>query len=457
LTIQAIDLALTDATLSGGARLASAASGLPQRITTEADKIITDPNNDNWNYGGIAWDPDGLHVWISTYVGARAVKKIRVSDGVVVATVALPSGQAVMGLFRYSSGGVNYLYVGNDIANPMKVGEINMATATVVQEVALTGAPGNGSAVVRVPGIPKIWALEAYNGNTWREYNWPAATATGRTITASLLWATASGTLMRGLTNTVEELIESTLAVNRSWVRVSNAVHSADPDSYRVASTSDVRGLYCDAAGRPWVLTNHGSVERYDAASNNFGVRMFPPGLLQGSFGWFPAVQSSERRQPFMAISDNGQRLAIYTADITRAVANTSLVVRNIHTAQRAMWTISAPGDVTIKGIDIPGALRNSIGAPDIAWSGAYTLDWRTCRAWCTINGSATNFTPGTPLNLAALTGQEIRIEVDMTLLGTGNGPPPWIGGDGGEGPRLWIDDGAVASSGRRSRLYGSM
>ncbi len=415
--LDSAEVTLASATLSGGARLASAGSGLPQRITTEADLLLDAITNPT---GGVFFDPDSLHIWCTAPSGTNAVRKYRISDGSLITSQATV-GTAPRGVFRPDS---TYYFVAT--VSSGRAERYDFATLTGTQTTGLT----NIAQVVQAAS-GKIW-WRTGTGTTLTETNVGGA-ATGRTLAMTAcqnVWAT-SGYLYWCDTVSIYQVRETDLVTTMTWT--SSGVGGAP------GSTMSYRCLYVDASNRPYATGNTGGdVDRWNAATTTIDRRMF---WSMPEFGGTANPPSTNFSLGFLAYSDDGRYAAFFTANAAKTQLD-AIRVTNVQT-QRARFAQAFASDVTLAQIVVPGKHGNH-------YDGGTSTDLRKTRFYYSFDGGSnrTEFTPGSPLSVAITTGQTLTVDVDFNLAEKPAGNAPYVGGDAGEGITIEWDDPALDAAG---------
>lgn len=413
---------LDEAVLSGGARIATAGGGLPRRVTLQADTYVDDAN---YFWCGPIFDPDNLHVWTGD-MDSSVIKKIRISDGVVVSTLAAPG---VMGLFRYDA----TLFYAALYSAPSKLREYDFS-GTLLKNLDVSAVRTNLGQVVRVPGTTnKAWLKRLTDGGTdaAREVDLTTGAATGRTIAGPIysMFATTGYIWVNRSENTIQKIQESDLAVVATWAHGGNQYSGGGPGYL----SDPWKSIYVDATGRVWLNCYDGSLDRFDAAGGTppaGGKRILYHSPTQR--GGVKILASEYHSNGFVAFSDDGNYVAFPTINTARTLL-TSLRIRRI-SLHRARWTIPFVGAATLKSIAVPGLLGNQ-------YDGS-TFDYRRTRCYYAVAGGArVEFTPGTPLTVSIAVGQSLQVDADMNTWETPVGPDPYVGGDAGEGISVLYED----------------
>lgn len=424
-----IKLTLDDASLAGGARIAEADSGRPRRITTEEDLYYDAVGG---NLGGIVWDPDNAHVWISNY-GANKVEKRAIADWSLGTSVSITGP---CGICRFTDPSPYLLYVAAYGAN--KLYEIDSSNGHVNQNPAFTGP----ALVIRVPGTTgKVWVQPLYSG-TLTEYNWPGMTTTGRTLLAGACMAAAvdSGHIyITNGSNYVKKYLESDLSLVYTWTFATGGF--VNP-LYKTGAQFTIRSLFVDGSARPWLYDQYaGAFDRLKADGSGFDARAVHPAWNWG--GGSANVQVSAWH-PACALSDNGRYLAFLVSK-SDATAYAGIRIRNVQT-HSVTYSATIPGAVTVTKITIPGEFGNAYGpvpGPD-----STIWNFRRVQFYYSTDGGSTwssAFHPSTPQSIAVAAGTTFKIRADMTLLDMPALPAPWLGGDAGEGIEIEGENGQYA------------
>jgi hypothetical protein len=430
------ELALADATLSGGARLATASGGLPARITTQADRLIDFRSGVN---DAFTFDPDGVHVWATRW-SAGNVRKIRISDGAVISTIATTGGMAIS-----RDGATGFFFA--DYTNS-KVRHVSFASGLI--DATYTSPLANPASLTVVPGAStKAW-VGPFPFGTAQEFTLSTGIATGRTITGVWdLWSTTGKIYVaNGTAGTVTRYAESTLASEVTWTF--NADRGTwighEWPSFRASVSTDYDGN---------VVSGHWLSGQFDqlAAGGGTGAAAVTKRSVfalpdMGGSSSAPMSTVTVSGWAFKAVwSDDGTQVA-FPASSSAINTSTYLRVVNVGT-QRARWALPFAVDTTVKAINVPGAHGRTTDG---------TLDLRRVRFYYSLNGGGTRveFTPGAIISLAVAASETLTIDADMTLAGSvGLGGAPWIGASElGEGNTIAVawDDG-ITSGGARERF----
>src|SRR5574343_349307 len=456
-------LTLASATLSGGMRIAAAAGGLPQRLTVQDDLLLNKVGALGNGLGGVCLDPDGLHVWVSTYTVSNSVKKIRLSDGAVIATFTNNSSDGgartitgPSGLYRRGT----KIYFAN-VNTPYHLGEIDTQTMVcrLYSNAVVTG-PVHFASVES----GKAWVRATPSGNaTYSEVTLSgtgdaaAVAATGRTVAGSYGVCSDGGGGEYGASATYAVFATSS-TVTRFKLSDGTTTTFAGTSNFQQSaiSTGVARGIYFDPILQRVVVANvNGSNEWIvlNAAFSGTEGRVWGPAEMGGPI----LVQGSNYLPSLVSFSDDLSRCAFASWNIDTAPSETTSV-RSINLAtQRARWSWTPGRAAVVDSIVMPGLHGNARGAieqvpPSPSFlSGVY--DHRKTRFWYSFDGGAnrTEFSHADQLSLAVGAAQTLTIDVDMRV-GPDKplGPRPWIADAGGtNGPVLLY---SIAEPTRRLR-----
>lgn len=435
-------------TLSGGARLAAASGGLPQRITTEADgwlHAVTEGRS------GVAWDPDGLHVWVSLQT-AQKIRKVRVSDGATIAEFSNNSsdgGTRVVTVPYGCSRRGNKIYFVNGVATSSNfIGEINTDTLVcrLYQQTGHVGA-ALGHVFCAEPG--KVWYRNVHTASgTYRE---ASLSGTGDSAVATDTGQTVVGWDGAGDNEGLRAYIS--VGTGITWVDLATDVQTTF--STLTTSVSGFTGYGNNARGLVWdpvtnsPIHNHGNQinDHWARVTRNastgaptaWGARV----IRQTLFGGPAFYAGSSFSRPAFAIFDDGSKVAIPVLE-RNALAASINSVRIVNLGvQRARWSWTPTRSIRMTRIGVPGSFPN-------AWSGFEHMpsapswlqgvhDLRKVSFWYSVNGGArVAFDPGAPIAVDVVAGQPITVDVDMqnTLENMLVPLNPVVGGlDGVSGP----------------------
>lgn len=417
---------LANATLSGGARIAAAGGGLPQRITTPADRVLA---NVAELRAGVVFDPGGAHVWVNART-SNEIRKVRISDGVTVSTLSAGVGALPENMSRAL--GSTKAYVAGAGTNTAL--EVDLIAGTVTTFTSPTASPYH----VVQGSAGKAWVRSTNASSAaYTEFTLATGVATGRTIANSwsLVYdATNAKIYQLAATGAVQRLAEATLAVELTWAAPSTAAHSVPRYG------SSFRELVVDSARRPIVAdTSTGSVYRYQSGADAIDRRLF---MGSAEFG-VPATSSqgtARFQRQFMAFSDDDAQAAWLQYNSTGASISDALDVRvmQLGTA-RARWSFAAATPLIVKEVSAGGSFGNIYEAVITPPAGQPTAayDYRRTRWFYSTDGGTnrTEFTPGDDLTIAVASGGALTVDADMKVwelpLPT---LAPWIGGSSGEG-----------------------
>lgn len=429
---------LADATLSNGASLVTAGGGLPQRITTE--EYILDLSGDISNQiVGLLFGNDDRSIIVAA---SSMIRKYSLA-GALLNTITQSS---CWGLWRWNS---DTILVGRNI-NATTYYELTESTWTATAPALGTSA--NARLVFAVPGgtADRIWRS---SGTVVEEFVRSTGAATGRSIAVVHNAVSASdadgvpGIYLSTGGTTVTKYRESDLTVEKTWTTAGNA---------RAPGTQVGTELHVDPTGRPVVFNGGPVIDRLDlagGAQKDVAERYIWSGPEIGGSG---APQSGGGNQTQLPIgwSSDGRYVAYLTNSPDQTAARRAVRIKNL-LQQRARWAVPVAANGLLKRIAIPGHLGGQLGVSDTGWRAGTTLDFRRARCFYSLNGggSRVEFTPNAPLAVAVTAGQTITFDVDLySGPGVPGGPAPWVAGDNGEGPTVYM---AVADP--RRRLAGSI
>lgn len=410
-------------TLSGGARLAAASGGLPQRITMELDGLVPSVMSGR---SGVVWDPDGAHVWVSSDALSR-VRKVRVSDGVAVTEFTNNTSdggtRTITNPYLGSRRGTKLYFACGAAAGPY-VGEIDTDTL-VCRLYSQPGYPATGLGHVFCAEPGKVWYRNAHTtSGTYREGTLAgsgdsaAITDTGQTITG---WDGAGD----------NEGLRAYVATGTgiTWIDLATDVQTAL--SPFTTAINGLTGYGNSFRGLVWdPITNAPILQNGNQQTDHWGrvTRNASTGALTGwgvrvtsltDYGGVGFYRSTDFSRPAFAISPDGSKLAIAVATSNASVsALTSVRIVNLG-VQRARWAWTPAQSIRMTRIHVPGDFAACWGAVENMSSSPSWLqsvyDLRRVSFWYSVNGGArVAFDPGAPLAVDVPAGQQILIDVDM-------------------------------------------
>src|SRR6185312_11538359 len=425
-------------TLSGGMQFKTAGSGLPNRITVQDDAVVAPAFVSS--IGSIMIDPDGAHFWLSDYTGICTKYLLADASNTGITT---PAG--AMGIFAYDG---SVFYAG-DYSNEAVV-EYNY-DGTVSRSMDMSADPSypRPMSVVRASASDLVWIVN-YPSSIPAEYNFPAATATGRTLpsSADMIFA-RNGFLYSIDGNNVTKYDEATLTLQETWTFIQD--NATWPGHTFPGYVLD---FYVDSTDHPIVYNALAFwIDRLVVSPGaSIGPDMVDKRLVyqQPQLGGSGLQDSNPT--PGIAVND---KYAVFVSTTGAGANSFCAVVKNLFGTQRARWNKSFPQGGTIERIAVPGNYVGDKGS---------TYDLRKTKFYWSIDGggSRTEFLPGDNLNIAVPSGGTLTFDVDM-IEGDGQATnPPYIGGTAGEGPRVIYDDGtsgsfvATSCTGSASKVTGA-
>lgn len=421
-------LSLASATLAGGARLASSGGGLPARITTASDITIAAAHNVNFQ-GNHCFSQDSAYLWI----GDRNINntiRYAVSDGSVATTLTnkklayiAPSGDgATMFGGMWDNGTTLYQLNWDGTANQ---------SATCV---ASTFQVAQGSL-----DSSTVWT-RVFGSNTITQYNWPAMTATGNTVTGPASTQNFQIINVGGVdyifafgTTQVKSYQIGSLTTIVTWtLGATNSTQFGDDTSGAWLS-----GIV-DTSGRPLVSGRLGNVDRYLSTGGTTFPTNFDTRVMWGGDAITPMASSENAGVggigTTLAFSPNGNLVAYSVHNSSRQLKDVRISTIGTQTAQ---WSNTFSAATTIRGVLVPGKLGNATNG-----STSYA---RTILQYSTDGSSWTAFTEGAPLAVAIGAGGTFYIRATLSLWMMPPSFPPYIGGDSGEGIQLIYDSSPPA------------
>lgn len=431
------DINIQDAVLTNGARIATLEMFdsvlLEDRFTVAQDIVVTNVIAD---HNGIVADPDSLHFW-TTRRSENAVKKIRISDGAVVAniTTGISTPEAIntdgVSIFVACAGGNN-------------IKQIDPSTATVT--ATYTSPTASPYHFVKTRNLAdKGWVRTGNStSGTYTEFTLSTGVATGRTLGAGaayhLVSTEESGTRYLYWTGggNVLKLLESDLSLVRTFTRKGGNLTLPGHGAFRE--------LYVDSQFRPNVRnTNTGAIDRWLSGSDTFDKRIFDS---EGHLGGGTLVAGGVRfLRDFIAFTPDGKYVAYaHVADPTTENF-TAIRIRNVQT-QRARLSFANPvkAAITIKAIITKGDLGNARGFfynPPNTYPTGYDL--RKVRTYYSVDGGSNRFEyEGNLDGLTIPVGGTLTLDWDFNTWEKPSGPHPWVSGLSGPVIRVWYDDPTI-------------
>lgn len=454
------DLTLASATLSGGARLVTAGSGLPTRLTTADDLYFTSAalGLAATNRGGVCFDPDNLHIWITT---ATALRKIRLSDGAVIANItsnASDGGTRTIASPQSLVRRGNKLYAGNTGANNWLI-EVDMPTLVcrLYAQVAGLGAVVTAPYHVISDGT-NLWARTGNNtSGTYQEFT---LSGTGDTATATGTARTfGGGTCFEAFVDNAGTYIWTSAATVLSRIKVSDL----SVTSFTFTSTTmnlpshnsnTMRGAAYDPLEDKMVAHPVGSDTWWYVKQDVSGAEKRLGGVWEQG-GALAEVGTTYKRSS-LAWSDDGTMFAHFS--VGSGFTHEDIRVINVG-VQRARWTWTPGAACTVKRFTVPGEFGNMKGImsnmPATPGFFSTLADFRKTRLFYSVNGGARTEYFGGQLSLSLAAGDVLTFDVDFQhLVVHPTMFAPYVGGDSGEGPQISYDSAVIP---RRGRVLGGM
>jgi hypothetical protein len=407
-------------TIDGGLEFASAAGGLPARITpiTRAYANVTS------QLTGPVFDADGVHFWASPL--NNTLTQRRIDTGATNLTSTLPSG-SFAGIQRFG----NLIYAGN-VSNG-NYHEIDTTNGVVNLSIATGDA--NGNKAIRVAGTTgKIWTLR-FSAGVPTERVLSTGVATGRTLPISAFDIATVGSDLYAIQASPARIfrydeatltLQSTVSpVTSSYIATGTQNIGTEWRSVNPASVSDV------------ILRNarNGWIESWDMTNSSatlngrvgFTSIEYDGGIGEGTTGILASRPSTD-------VNVAGNQIIVATHDPANPGSGLpSRVIIRQYGTQTATWSWTPTNAVTVKGMDVPGNLARQYDG---------VTDWRRARCYYKVGPNArVEFSPGDRLNISVGSGVVFQVIVDFRDWGT---PfmTAWIADAGGVlGPRIWYDD----------------
>ena len=411
-------LSLASAVLSGGARIASAGGGLPQRITTEDDLLL--PNNLPYLFGNVVFDSNN-DMWVSSF-NLGSIRKYNLAGDLLdtIGPISSPMGIYLDG---------NDLWIG--VYGEIKARRYDVTNVPAVLQYTTPVLATRPSQVFPHSALASdiVW-LKTYSAGPFEEWNTTTDTMTGRSIPGSVLAALpdldgfwiADG-------STIRHWLVSDLSNDRTY-----------SPGYGITHPGWVWSGFMQSLGfdGTYVYVNpqiFGDIFRITASDALFDRRILSAtpetGAATGASGW------TQKQMP--SFSSDGNYMAIMNSVPATGTYRGLIIRRSTH---RARWSWAPGGPVTVQYLLVPGGLCRTQDASN---------DLRKARCYYSLNGGVdrTEFTPGSPISVAVSSTQTLTIDVDMENWQHLDRVAPWVGGDAGEGITFLYTDSAVIKSGR--------
>lgn len=436
MALQVDSLTLDEATLSGGARIAAAGSGLPRRVTTQAPVTYRVGHQ----YAGVIWDPDGAHVWVTNFSPSR-IRKVNIATG--TATDFSIAAGGFMGISRIP-GNTTHFFVCEYVSAgpPGKLHKVAFATGAIA--ATYTMIAGRRATSVAPSSDPDlVWFADLTSLSTVREYRLSTQTETGRSAPIGVnnifgVVASSDGAYYYLTTASLVAKVNAlTNALVTSWSL--NSSFQAGAAGTGDAAYMQTRWSAPLSDGTVLTMTDRGTVDSPNYSGTTYaGVsgwkRIMTLWPEAGSPG-IPFGIGSELRGPWLAEDDQGDYLAFLTrgAPTSDNVSDGLRIMRR--STQRARWSQTFASPVTLKGIAVPGLYGGGMDG---------SADLRRGLVYYAVNGGArVAYSPGTPLDIDSVTSVVVDADLSPNWL-MPVGPAPYVGGDAGEGITLLYDDPAA-------------
>jgi hypothetical protein len=454
-----IPLTLGSATLSGGMLLASAGGGQPQRLTTELDKFYTNTSmgSTSATRNGFAFDPDNLHFWVlvGTTAGANTgFRKIRISDGAVIATVtgnASDGGTRVItspqGLTRRG----NKIYAGNAGAGTYLCEYDMVSNVCRLYAQATVAAPCHV-----VSDGANLWARTApTSSSAYQEFTLGGA-GDAATATPTARVTAAAFEMVVDNAGTYAYLAVGTLITRYK-------ISDATTTNYTPGLSLNVPGYNGNTfRGCSWDKVEDKLIVRHVNSDDWWYVNSSFNGAEKRAFGVFElggilAEVGTLFQRSAIAWSDDASMVGFMATESgATATTATNVRIRNL-AIQRARWTWTPSTPAVLKSIRIPGELANVQGymdnLPNPATFFSSIFEFKKTRVYYQVNAGARVEYLGGELAVALAANDVLTVDADMQhLVAHPHAIAPYIAGDGAEGPAL-----TVSFPEPRRRLVGAM
>jgi hypothetical protein len=456
MAIVSVDLALASATLAGGARLASAGGGLPQRVTTEADGLLdTNALGQNNFLQAIMFASDNSSDLIAA-TGSSTTKRYS------------GSGTSWAQVWNASTGLGRSIARRLDVANKIMIAR-QTAGVVWIEVDETTGVPTNRTIpsstsvqVFMVPGgtADRMWRhagtalLTESVISTGLDSTRTIVPATGCLAAVASNWDGTPSIYVLESATKITRYNESTLALMDTWLSApANDFGPPGSDFGRSGIIVQSDGRLIVRSDNPFAIDRLPAVGGVDMHSNAGAER-----LIWGSHELGGPERSNlsggAQYLPGFDISPNG-RWICWIASTAASVFQRAAVVRNIQN-QTAEWTVPLTGQTTFVDLNLPGEHGNHYGRFSAYHNGhsGVLYDYRTTRPYYQrigLDGSPVfldhgAYIPPGGLSLVGASALKIGVVFNRGLGKLTTAEGPYIGGPFGEGPRLWLDDGQVIS-----------
>lgn len=431
-------LLFSAATLSGGAQLASATGSIPQRITVATETYITGTANGRH---GIAFDPDGVHFWLSDS-NAHQLKRYRLSDGVIDYAI---TGSTTDPTKNTMTAGPSTLKVGYGnrlwfvTEGTHTVGFIDVSTATPSCEIFSGSSLLSNTVDVceHLPGRILVRYGGATAASTYFEYSYSGTGSvnTNAYTGKQIIEGTTFWTAVPDISGNVYTANNTGVIHKRSSTTLTASANNT-PISANVVSLpgySSVRRelVYYPTAAKLFAKgVSENDWDQIDVTTMTIDGRAYPDTEFGNPMS---LIASSYERSPIAYSLDGTKQVHVtYEAE---ANATTFAHVRTLTLGkQRSRWTFALGANAHVKLISVVGQVANMIGSvanmPSNTWLNS-EYDLRKTKFYYSLDGGTTRieFKQGDFLNVAVTSAQTLTVDAEFQKTPLLNyGVDPWIG-----------------------------
>lgn len=420
---------LAEATLSNGARLAAAGSGLPQRITIP-DVWLTPQFGSSQRTAQATFDDQGFFYYSRASSGTSLpaqTRKFNLADGTEISKNmdALTDCKAI----RWESGR-NRLLLTNYNEHRVEIRSVADLTLQGTLVAASNGTFPEGLAL-----LPNDKLAISYGAVNRVDV---FSRATGALLVTGAAPAPGTNTILIHEGPTDDQVYTGLGDSTGRW-RLLNIAAGTNAafggtglgGTFNPGYIRWPEYVTLDPAGHLYVSNSprdEGAIQVQRYANANPAST---PTLYWGGGnrqGQLRAARNVGGRTP-IAFSPDGKWVAVCISGANNTQQQWMIQRIGI---QRSEWSKLFSTSCVLKNIAVPGCLGNDRDA---------SFDDRKTKCYYSINGvDFTEFTPGATLSLAIAAGTTLRVRADMDVAGKPTGTPPWVGGDAGEGPSLVYD-----------------
>jgi hypothetical protein len=389
-------LALADATLAGGARLVGGTY-----ITTAEIQTIALGGHDS--YGGVCWDPDGLHIWHARFAEAGDyLKKWRVSDGAEITASRVAPGGTLRAVTRDSLD--KLIVAGYGSSKIYVVDPVTLAVTTI------TPSPANAPYVAVRDSAGNFWTLTAVGACA--EFG-PDGTATTRTVAGTWTGLFVHPDIPGYI------YLFSAASIKRIAIApgLAETVYTVATSGYGLPGEATYYVSGCtDSAGKvyAWTALRY-RIDRWPAAGGACEATAVWPDLTHGVD--FLQYDSAIICSPFCAFTDDDQWLAWKTTTTGGSIRHNAIRARCVGPQTVVFRRAAATKSVTVRRITVPG------------YSGNDATYQPTAYATSVAGAAYVAAADGADCSVALAVGQTLDVKVTFTMLGVPPRGDPTITG----------------------------